>query len=55
MEHLQTGTQTVPCAVTQALMKTDAGLNVNLGKIRNAACCVQSMQKGCWYLLRAMQ
>lgn len=45
MEHLQTGTQTVPCAVTQALMKMDAGLTANLGKIRNTACCMLAMQK----------
>ena len=47
MEHLQTGTQTVPCAVTQALMKMDAGLTANLGKIRNTACCMLAMQKEC--------
>lgn len=55
MEHLQTGTQTVPCVVTQALMKMDAGLTANLGKIRNTACCMLAMQKECWNLLRAMQ
>lgn len=55
MEHLQTGTQTVPCVVTQALMKMDAGLTANLGKVRNTACCMLATQKECWNLLRAMQ
>jgi hypothetical protein len=40
MEYFQTGTSTIPCVVTQALMKVDAGLTASLRKVRTLACYI---------------